>query len=179
MSPDRHHALPAAEERNAAVAVYGNLDQAEDGVRALEREGYDMSHLSIMAKGINTERHVIGFDTHLNREGRWARWGGAWGVLFGAFFFIPGVGHVALGGYILYLLTTGAIGAGAGAVAAALSTVGIPDDAVIRYETAVKADKQVLVAHGTRIDVERAREILVGTAAESVEMHIGDAEQVT
>jgi hypothetical protein len=56
-----------------------------------------------LPKGMNTERHVIGFDTHINREGRWARWGGAWGVLFGAFFSIPGVGHVALGGYVLYL----------------------------------------------------------------------------
>ena len=44
---------------------------------------------------------------------------------------------------------------------------------------AIKADKQLLIAHGTRIDVERAREILAGTDAESVEMHIGDAEPVT
>jgi uncharacterized membrane protein len=179
MTHEHDRALPAAEERNAVVAVYGHLEHAENAVRTLEREGFEMSHLSIIAKGMNTERHVIGFDTHVNREGRWARWGGAWGVLFGAFFFIPGVGHVALGGYVLYLLTTGAIGAGAGALTAALSTVGIPDDAVIRYETAMKADKQVLVAHGTRIDVERAREVLAGTGAESVEMHIGDAELVT
>jgi uncharacterized membrane protein len=116
-----------------------------------------MSHLSIIAKGMNTERHVIGFDTHRNREGRWARWGGAWGALFGAFFFIPGVGHVALGGYILYLLSTGVIGA----ITAALSAVGVPDDAVIRYETAIKADKPLLIAHCTRIDIERAREVIV------------------
>lgn len=99
-------------------------------------------------------------------------------MLFGAFFFIPGVGHVAFGGYILYLLMTGAIGAGAGAIGAALSTVGVPDDAVIRYETALKADKQLLVAHGTKVDIECAREVLADTAAESVEVHIGEPEAV-
>lgn len=99
-------------------------------------------------------------------------------MLFGAFFFIPGVGHVAIGGYLLYLIMTGAVGAGAGALTAALSTVGVPDDAVIRYETAIKADKQVLIAHGSRIDVERAREVLAGTGAESVEVHVGDGEMV-
>lgn len=179
MSHDHQQPLAPAEQRNAAVAVYGNLVAAEGAVRTLEREGFDMSRLSIVAKGMSTERHVIGYDTHRDREDRWARWGGASGVLFGAFFFIPGVGHVALGGYILYLLTTGAIGAGAGALTAAMSTIGIPDDAVIRYDTAIKADKQVLIAHGTRIDVERAREVLAGTDAESVELHIGDAELVT
>jgi hypothetical protein len=180
--PHRHpagtHESPAVpeEHRNAAVAVYGDLADAEDAVRALEHAGFDMSQLSIIARGMTTERHVIGFDTHAQREGRWARWGGVWGVLFGAFFFIPGVGHVAIGGYLLYLLTTGAIGAGAGAISAALSSFGIPDDAVIRYETDIKADKQLLIAHGTRIDVERAREVLVGTNAESVEVHIGESK---
>jgi uncharacterized membrane protein len=178
MTTGHSQPLLPEEERNAAVAVYGDLSLAEDAVRSLEREGFDMSHLSIVARGMNTERHVIGFDTHIEREGRWARWGGMWGVLFGAFFFIPGVGHVAIGGYVLYLIMTGAVGAGTGALTAALSTVGIPDDAVIRYETAIKADKQVLIAHGTRIDVERAREVLAGTAAESVEVHVGDAQTV-
>lgn len=165
------------QQRNSAVAVYDDLALAEDGVRSLERIGFEMSHLSIIARGMNTERHVIGFDTHTEREGRWARWGGLWGVLFGAFFFIPGVGHVALGGYVLYLIMTGAVGAGAGALSAALSSAGIPDDAVIRYETAIKADKQILIAHGTRGEVDRAREALVETGAESVEVHhAGDSE---
>jgi hypothetical protein len=176
-SPHEDPPLPE-DERNSAVAVYGDLSHAEDGVRALEHAGFDMTHLSIIARGMNTERHVIGFDTRANREGHWARWGGLWGVLFGAFFFIPGVGHVAFGGYLLYLLTTGAIGAGAGAISAVLSSVGVPDDAVIRYETAIKADKQLLIAHGTRIDVERARQVLVGTAAESVGLHIGETQPV-
>jgi uncharacterized membrane protein len=165
-------------ERNATVAVYGDIDHAEDAVRALERAGFEMEQLSIVARGMNEERHVIGFDTPAVREGRWARWGALWGVLFGAFIFIPGVGGVAVGGYLLYLLMTTAIGAGAGALTAAFSTVGVPADAVIRYETELRADKQLLIAHGTPADVERARALLADTNAESVEVHHGAAVPV-
>jgi uncharacterized membrane protein len=165
-------------QRNATVAVYGDLDQAEEAVRTLERGGFEMAQLSIVARGMNEERHVIGFDTPAVRAGRWARWGGLWGVLFGAFIFLPGVGPVAVGGYLTYLLITAVVGAGFGALTASLSTIGIPADAVIRYETALRADKQLLIAHGTTADVERAREILAETAAESVEVHHGSGVPV-
>jgi uncharacterized membrane protein len=165
-------ALPE-DERNATVALYGDLDDAEDAVRTLERAGFEMAQLSIVARGMSEERHVIGFDTPAVREGRWARWGALWGVLFGAFIFIPGIGQLAVGGYLLYLLATAAIGAGAGALTAALSAVGVPADAVIRYETELRADKQLLVAHGTPASVERARHLLADTNAVSVEVHHG------
>ena len=139
-------------QRNATVAVYGDLDQAEEAVRTLEHGGFEMAQLSIVARGMNEERHVIGFDTPAVRAG---------------------VGPVAVGGYLTYLLITAVVGAGFGALTATLSTLGIPADAVIRYETALRADKQILIAHGTTADVERAREILAQTAAESVEVHHG------
>jgi hypothetical protein len=64
------------------------------------------------------------------------------------------------------------------ATGAALTTVGIPDDAIIRYGSAIKADKQLLIAHGTTADVERARDILAATNAESVEVHVGEPQPV-
>jgi hypothetical protein len=168
----------AKEEANATVAVYGDMQQAEHGVRTLEHAGFDMAQLSILARGMGEERHVIGFDTPSVREARWARWGGLWGVLFGAFVFIPGIGGIAIGGYLLYILMSGALGAGAGALGAAFSTVGIPGDAVIRYETALRADKQLLIVHGTPETLEKARQALADTGAESVEIHIGGAVPV-
>jgi hypothetical protein len=163
------------QERNATVAVYGDLEHAEEAVRTLERAGFDMAALSIIATGMTEERHVIGFDTPAVREGRWARWGALWGGLFAAFILLPGVGGVAIGGYLLYILVTAALGAGAGALAAALSTVGVPADAVIRYETALRADKQILIAHGTTSTIEHARMLLADTSAESIEAHHGAA----
>jgi hypothetical protein len=62
MTHTHDHLLPSEEERNAAVAIYADLRDAEDGVRALADAGFDMAHLSIIAKGMSTERHVMGFD---------------------------------------------------------------------------------------------------------------------
>lgn len=159
------------ERGNATVAVFADLKHAEEAVRELEHEGFDMTHLSILARGQSTERHVIGFDDKAHRERSWASWGGLGGALFASIFFIPGIGNVALGGYLVYLLVAGTVGAGVGALSGALSTMGVPDDAIIRYETALRAEKQVLVASGSEAQVEHARAILSKSRAESVEVH--------
>ncbi|MDO9410876.1 DUF1269 domain-containing protein [Patulibacter sp.] len=161
------------EQQNATVAVYADLQHAEDGVRALEAAGFDMTQLSIVARGEQTERHVIGFDDRRHREQTWAGWGALWGVLFGAFFFVPGIGNVAFGGWLLFSIVGGALGAGMGAITAALASVGVPDDASLRYVTAIKADKQLVVAHGTADDIAFAHRVLDGGDAETVESHLG------
>ena len=158
-------------ERNSAIAVYPSEVEAEAAVRELERGGFDMTKLSLLAQGMNQERHVIGTDTAGRRTARWAGFGSVWGLLVGAFFWIPGVGHVAVGGYLLYLLTTTAFGAAGGALAGALSSIGIPEDGVLQYETDLKADKWLLIAHGTTETVDRARDILGTGGAERVDVH--------
>ena len=52
---------------------------------------------------------------------------------------------------------------GLSAVGAALSQLGVPKDQVIVYETALKADKYVLMVHGSDDEVARAKSILAGT----------------
>jgi pentapeptide repeat protein len=51
--------------------------------------------------------------------------------------FIPGIGHVAIGGYLLFLLAS----AGLGAAGGALSSVGIPKDGVPKYEADLRANR--------------------------------------
>jgi hypothetical protein len=53
-----------------------------------------MAQLSIVARGMSEESRVIGFDTPALRDGHRA----LWGVLFGAFIFILGIGQVAIDG---------------------------------------------------------------------------------
>ncbi len=60
MSERRHERAAPEEERNAPVGVYRNAALAEDGVRAPELAGLDMTHLSTVAKVMNVERHVPG-----------------------------------------------------------------------------------------------------------------------
>lgn len=117
------------------------------------------------------ERHIIGFETPANHTARWAKWGGLWGWVFGAFFFIPGIGHVAFGGYLLYLLVTTGIGAAGGALGGALSSVGIPKDGIPKYEADLRADRFLVIAHGTPSEVERARELLAQTSHDRLDHH--------
>lgn len=83
---------------------------------------------------MSEERHIVGFETQTSHTARWAKWRGLWGWVFGAFILVPGVGHVAIGGYLLYMLLTAGVGAAGGALAGGLTSVGIPKDGVPKHE---------------------------------------------
>lgn len=46
------------------------------------------------------------------------------------------------------------------ALGAGLFSIGIPKDSVLSYETQIKAGKFVVIAHGTRDEVEKGRTVL-------------------
>ena len=99
-------------------------------------------------------------------------------MLFGAaFFFVPGIGPIAVAGplvsWIVGALDGAVVVGGVSAVGAGLFSIGIPKDNVIKYETQIKADRFVVVCHGTTEEVEKARSILQNTEATEVNMHGG------
>jgi len=63
------------------------------------------------------------------------------------------------------------VGGGVSALGAGLISLGIPKDSVLRYETALKTDKFVLIAHGTKEDTIHAKEVLNRTNPETLEHH--------
>jgi hypothetical protein len=65
---------------------------------------------------------------------------------------------------------------GVGALGAGLFSIGIPKDSVIKYETAVKTDKFLLVVHGTKDAVARAKDIIEGTSHSSYTVHGGSLQ---
>src|SRR5271170_966242 len=90
-------------DNNIVVAVYDAHTTAEQGVKELQKAGFDMKKLSIVAKNPHAEEHVVGFYNTGDRIKHWAQagalWGGVWGMLFGAAFFsIPGIGPVLVAG---------------------------------------------------------------------------------
>src|SRR5215471_21129828 len=102
--------------------------------------------------------------------------GGIWGLLFGAgFFLIPGIGPVVVAGPFLVALVgaleSAVLVGGLSALAAGLVSLGIPKQSAIKYEAEIKADKFVLVAHGSPEELERARAILADTSPISIEKH--------
>ena len=81
-----------------------------------------------------------------------------------AYLVMPGAGPILvagpLGGWIVAALENQAVFSGLSALGAALYGLGIPKDAVLRCEAAVRMDKFLLIAHGAVDEVGKAREIL-------------------
>lgn len=165
---------------NSAVAIFARREQAEQAIRTLHDAGIDLKQISLIGRGVHSEEHVAGYYTTGDRMKAWgangAFWGGIWGLLFGAaFFWVPGLGPLMIAGPIVAWLVGALEGAvvvgGLSALGAALYSIGIPNDSILQYETAIKADKIVLVVHGTPEDVKQAEGVLTGTATVKTYTH--------
>lgn len=167
-------------QTNSIVAIYKSHAEAEAGVKELQRSGFNMKQLSIVAREYHTDEHVVGYYNAGDRMKYWGKvgafWGWIWGLLFGsAFFLIPGLGPLVVAGplvgWIVGALEGAVVVGGLSAIGAGLVSLGIPKDSILKYETALKNDKCVLVAHGSPAEVANAKSILSGTQPESVEHH--------
>ena len=165
---------------NSIVAIYSSHPTAEAAVKELQQSGFDMKKLSIVGRDYHTDEHVVGYYNTGDRMKRWGKtgafWGGIWGWLFGsAFFFIPGIGPLVMAGPVVGWLVGALEGAvvvgGLSAFGAGLYGLGIPKDSVLQYETALKTDKFLLIAHGSADEINRAKEILNRTKPEALEHH--------
>jgi hypothetical protein len=170
---------------NSVVAIYPTHIAAEAAVKELQESGFDMTKLSIAGRDIHTEEQVTGYYNTGERMASWGKtgafWGWIWGLLFGgAFFMIPGIGPLMIAGPIVGWLVAALEGAlvvgGLSAVGAGLYSLGIPKDSVLKYETALKTDKFVLIVHGSLAETSRARNILSESDADSVDEHAVTAE---
>ena len=173
-------------KEDVAVAIYNTHLEAEQAVKTLEKAGFAMKQLSIVGKDYHTEEHVTGYYNAGDRMKYWGKmgafWGGIWGLLLGgAFFAVPGIGPVLVAGplvaWIVAALEGAAVFGGVSAIGAGLYSVGIPKNSVLRYETALKADKFLIIAHGTAEEVTKAQDILRTTRAAEIGMHAGQLPQ--
>jgi len=154
--------------------VFASHTEAEAAIRSLIRSGIDAKHLSLVGKGYHSEEQPVGFYTVGDRVKSWggagAFWGSIWGLLLApAVFVLPGIGVIAMAGPIVSMLVGALEGAvlvgGLSAIGAALSQIGVPKDQIVKYETALKMDKYVLVVHGNADEAARARSTLALTPA--------------
>src|SRR5271165_6017297 len=135
-------------DKNSVVAIYESHDRAEDAIRELPKDGFDMKKLSIVGKDYHTEEHVVGYYNTGDRMKYWGKlgafWGGFWGLLFGsAFFWVPGIGQILVAGplvmWIIGALESAVVMGGLSALGAGLFSLGIPKDSILKYETALKS----------------------------------------
>lgn len=166
--------------RGAAVGVYNSHGDAEAAVKELQKAGFDMKRLSIVGREYHTEEHVVGYYNAGDRMRYWGKlgafWGGLWGLLFGtAFFWMPGIGPILVGGPLVSAIVGALEGAtvygGLSALGAGLFSLGIPKNSVLDYETALKADKFLVIAHGTAAETSGAREVLARSHPATLAVH--------
>ncbi|MGA9413382.1 MAG: general stress protein [Terriglobales bacterium] len=170
--------------QNSVVAVYRTHTEADQAVKELQRGGVDMHKLSIVGKGYHTDEQVVGYYNTGDRMKYWGKvgafWGGFWGLLFGsALFVIPGLGPILAAGPVVAWIVAGlesavAVG-GLGVLGAGLYSIGIPKDSIVKYETALKTDQFVLIAHGTAAEVARAKDIIETTHPAQLDLHSAGA----
>ena len=168
---------------DSAIAVFEDHQAAETAVKKLTAAGFDMKHLSVVGKGYHSEEKVVGFYSMGDRIRFWgtrgAFWGGLWGLFFGGLFMtIPIVGHVIVLGYLaataVSAIESAVMVGGLSALGAAMYSIGIPKDSVLQYETALKADGFLVMAHGTKEEMVRAKAILGTANALSVYLHASE-----
>ncbi len=170
------------EKADTVIAVFADHQAAEAAVKKLTASGFEMKHLSVVGKGYETEEKVVGFYNVGDRIKFWGKrgafWGGFWGLFFGGLFMtIPLVGHVVVLGYLATVAISGIESAimvgGLSALGAALYSIGVPKDSVLQYETALKADRFLVMAHGTAEETARAKAILGTANPLRLDVHVG------
>jgi hypothetical protein len=165
-------------DANATVAVYEDHLAAEEAVKELHKSGFDMKQLSVVGRDIHSEDQVVGYYNAGDRIKYWGKlgafWGGLWGLIFGAaFFWVPGVGPILIGGPLVASIVAALEGAiftgGLSVIGAGLYSIGIPKDSIVQYETAITTGKFLVVIHGTHEQIATAKEVL--QAVKSGELH--------
>ena len=156
-----------------AAGLFHSRDKAEIAVRDLKNSGYDMNHVSVVAKdadqidGIKTTKSI----GHKADDGATAgaltggTLGGITGLLVGlGTLAIPGVGPILLAGAAATTIATTLAGAGigvaAGGLVGALVGLGIPEEKAKVYRDSVKDGSFLVMANGTPAEVNRADAIM-------------------
>jgi hypothetical protein len=170
---------------SSAVGVYENFADAEQAVRLLDRGGFPVNRISIIAQDMQSEKDVHGYigtgDLARSGAGTGAWLGGVFGILFGAaFLWVPGFGPLMVAGPFAAALLGGvegvALGAAGGGLLGSLVGWGVSRKHILKYEEHLRGGRYLLVAHGSRDQVNLAREILESSAPIEVQSHEGEHE---
>ncbi len=172
---------------SSIVVVYGTYADVEAGVRELRRAGFDVKRVSLVGKEYHREERVVGYYNEGDRMKYWGKmgvfWGDMWSMLMGAAFFaLPGIGPVLiagpLAGWVVDALEGSVEISGLSPLGAALYSIGIPKENILRYEMAVRACKFLVVAHGASQEVIQARDTLRITQPDEMILNFSNEEEM-
>lgn len=167
-------------ESDSVVATFNTHHDAELDAKQLLKAGFDTKKLSIVGKDYHSDEHVVGYYNTGDRVKYWGKmgvfWGGLWGMLFGsAFLFVPGIGPIVVGGplvaWIIGTLESAVVLGGLSAVGAALYSIGISKDSIVKYETSLRSNKFLVVDQGTTVEMDNAYNILQDAGSIQTDIH--------
>jgi hypothetical protein len=168
----------AVSEENFVIAIYSHHNETEKAIKRLQGAGFNMKKLSIVGRDYHSDGDVAGCYSGGNRMKFWGRnnafWGGLRGwLLEAAFFLMPGnlVVFGPLASAIAVALEGAVFIGGFGVLGAGLYSLGIPRNRVLQYETAIKADRFLLIGQGTEDEVDQARDVLQTTNLAEYAVH--------
>jgi hypothetical protein len=162
------------------VGVYGGMTGAEEAVRALDRGRFPIRQVSIIARNLETEKDVQGYvtadDIARAGAGTGAWLGGLFGLLLGATFIsVPASGPLGVAGPLLAALLGGiegvVTGAAGGALLAAMVGWGVSRGHILKYLETTTGGEYLVIAYGSAQEVSRARNILAGTGATTINVY--------
>jgi hypothetical protein len=157
----------------SVIAIYPTHLEAENGIKKLAQAGFDMKTLSLVGRGYHVDEHVIGFYNMADRIKFWgsrgAFWGGLWGLFAGgSFVTVAPIGGVVVLGYlagaVIASIENAVVLGAVSALSAALYSIGIPENSIVEYEGALLADKFLITAHGSAVEMVHAKKILYSTS---------------
>ncbi|MCY0880493.1 MAG: hypothetical protein OWS74_00710, partial [Firmicutes bacterium] len=67
--------------QSAVIGIYETQDLANDAVKELQKDGFDMKKLSVIGKGYHTEEQPQGFYTTGAKMKVWGGVGATWGAI--------------------------------------------------------------------------------------------------
>lgn len=148
------------ENQKLFVANYKTQQEAEDAIKKLKKNGYDITKLSVIGTECYIEQNVLGYFNIYDKMEKWSTLGlfaiGFCGLLFGMLFifnFTASLPYFKIP--IIYACVAVLLGA-----TLPLIGMGFSKDKGIKYKTEVKAKKIMLFPQETNAKIENIRTLL-------------------
>lgn len=147
-------------DKKLLIAHYKTLQQAEEAIKKLKQNGYDITNLCVIGMDCYTEQNVLGYHNIYNQMEKWSILGllavALAGFLFGSFILFN------IGMTIPYLRISIIFVCAATLLAAIITIIilALSKEPTIKYRTQIKAQKFMLFANATPAQIDRMRNVL-------------------
>lgn len=153
------------------VAVFDDLEHAQDAVHILDRGEFPIERVSLITRGLKEQPEIVHDIEMGDDSARDAAFGAGLGAMVGllsgiAVMAVSGVGALFFAGPMSMGLTGGAVGGLYGGMVG----WGVHEARIQHYEELLRKGKVLVIAHGDALELAHADRILKETAP--VELHV-------